>query len=280
MVALEPLRKASCVGNTVFFCSVNEEEKSRGALIRWTMGVIFGKHSKGRGLSKIERRMINAMKEKGASGKSSVKTFNSIIMMFPRIDKTFEAVRDTFKRFDKNGNGTLELEELKECFIELQVSFTDEEVKELYAESDMNANSGIDFKEFIVLLALVYLLTSPSDKSNVSSSLRCCKSRLGLAQLEESFDKIADAFVFFDKDCDGYVSKSEIVEAIGQASPGSRNADRIGLKRFEEMDWDKNVIHLEQGDSHSTFGASNPAGACKVAHPSPLTFLPVRFGQC
>ncbi|KAI5054341.1 hypothetical protein GOP47_0030766, partial [Adiantum capillus-veneris] len=243
-----------------FFCSVNEEEKSRGALIRWTMGVIFGKHSKGRGLSKIERRMINAMKEKGASGKSSVKTFNSIIMMFPRIDKTFEAVRDTFKRFDKNGNGTLELEELKECFIELQVSFTDEEVKELYAESDMNANSGIDFKEFIVLLALVYLLTSPSDKSNVSSSLRCCKSRLGLAQLEESFDKIADAFVFFDKDCDGYVSKSEIVEAIGQASPGSRNADRIGLKRFEEMDWDKNVIHLEQGDSHSTFGASNPAG--------------------
>ncbi|MCO5553194.1 hypothetical protein L7F22_006715 [Adiantum nelumboides] len=142
---------------------------------------------------------------------------------------------------DKNGNGTLELEELKDCFRELQVSFTDEEVKDLYAESDMNANSGIDFKEFIVLLALVYLLSSPNDQGTVPSSLHH-KSRLGFTQLEKSFDKIADAFVFFDKDCDGYVSKSEIVEAIGQASPGSRNADRIGLKRFEEMDWDKNGL--------------------------------------
>ncbi|MCO5599370.1 hypothetical protein L7F22_053472 [Adiantum nelumboides] len=209
---------------------------------RWIMGVLFSKHAKGRGLSKIERRMVSAMKERGASGKSSVRAFNSIIMMFPKIDKTFEAVRDTFKRFaDKNGNGTLELEELKDCFRELQVSFTDQEVKDLYAESDMNANSGIDFKEFIVLLALVYLLSSPNDQGTIPSSLHC-KSRLGFAQLEKSFDKIADAFVFFDKDCDGYVSKSEIVEAIGQASPGSRNADRIGLKRFEEMDWDKNGL--------------------------------------
>lgn len=205
------------------------------------MGVIFGKQSKGRGMSQIERKMVNAMKEKGARGNSSVRTFNSIIMMFPKIDKTFEAVRDTFKRFDKNGNGTLELEELKECFRELQVSLTEEEVKDLYAESDMNANSGIDFKEFIVLLALVYLLASHVYKSSVASNLPR-KSCLGLTQLEKSFDKIADAFVFFDKDCDGFVSKNEIVEAIGQASPGSRHADRIGLKRFEEMDWDKNGL--------------------------------------
>jgi calcium-binding protein CML len=57
---------------------------------------------------------------------------------------------------------------------------------------------------------------------------------LGLPQLEVTFDRIADAFVFFDKDGDGYVSKKEIVEAIGQASPGSRHANRIGLKRFGE----------------------------------------------
>lgn len=198
------------------------------------MGLIFGKQGKGRGLSKIEKKMVNAMKERAASGKSSLKSFNSIIMKFPKIDKTFEDVRDSFRTFDKNGNGALELEELKECFKELQVSFTDEEIKDLYAESDMNANSGIDFKEFIVLLALVYLLASPTDQSS--------KSRPGLPQLEVTFERIADAFIFFDKDGDGYVSKKEIVEAIGQASPGSRHADRIGLKRFEEMDWDKNGL--------------------------------------
>ena len=64
------------------------------------------------------------------------------------------------------------------------------------------------------------------------------KRRLGLPQLEVTFDRIADAFVFFDKDGDGFVSKKEIVEAIGQASPGSRNANKIGLKRFgEKTSW-------------------------------------------
>ena len=55
---------------------------------------------------------------------------------------------------------------------------------------------------------------------------------MGLAQLEATFDRIVDAFLFFDKDRDGYVNKKEIVEAIGQASPGSRNANTIGLRRF------------------------------------------------
>lgn len=174
------------------------------------------------------------MKERGANRKKSLKTFNSIIMMFPKIDKTFEGVRATFQRFDKDGNGTLDLGELKECFRELQVFFTDQEVQDLYAESDMDASSGIDFKEFIVLLALVYLLATPKELSS--------KCRLGLPKLEESFDRIADAFTFFDKDCDGYVSKKEIVEAIGHSSPGSRKSDRIGLKRFEEMDWDKSGL--------------------------------------
>ncbi|KAH7332477.1 hypothetical protein KP509_20G089500 [Ceratopteris richardii] len=204
------------------------------------MGAILGKHTKSHGPSKLERRMVNAMKERGTHGKNSVRTFNSIIMMFPKIDKTFEAVRTTFEKFDKNGNGTLELEELKDCFKELHITLTDEEIKDLFSESDMDASSGIDFKEFIVLLSLVHLLSSSGDKSNPFSARHGVK--LGLTELEESFDKIADTFVFFDKDCDGYVSKKEIVEAIGQSTPVARNASRIGLKRFEEMDWDKNGL--------------------------------------
>jgi Ca2+-binding EF-hand superfamily protein len=55
---------------------------------------------------------------------------------------------------------------------------------------------------------------------------------LGLEQLEVTFDQIVDAFVFFDTDGDGYVTKTEIVEVVDQASPGSRNASAIGLQRF------------------------------------------------
>ena len=63
------------------------------------MGSMLGKHRKNVGLSKLEKKMINAMKQRGATRKSSLKSFNSIIMKFATIDKTFEDVRDTFRKF-------------------------------------------------------------------------------------------------------------------------------------------------------------------------------------
>eukprot|EP00252_Welwitschia_mirabilis_P007388 TRINITY_DN18692_c0_g1_i4.p1 TRINITY_DN18692_c0_g1~~TRINITY_DN18692_c0_g1_i4.p1 ORF type:complete len:122 (+),score=33.84 TRINITY_DN18692_c0_g1_i4:203-568(+) len=96
----------------------------------------------------------------------------------------------------------------------------------------MDESKGIEFKEFIVLLCLVYFLRQPTDPNS--------NYKIGLPDLEASFDTIADAFQYFDKDGDGYVSKKEIIQAINDASPGGRDADRIGIKRFEEMDFDKN----------------------------------------
>lgn len=69
---------------------------------------------------------------------------------------------------DKDGSGTIDLEELKECFRQLKVSFSDEEVKAFHQESDMDASKGVDFKEFIVVLALVYLLGRSNAGTSVS----------------------------------------------------------------------------------------------------------------
>lgn len=198
------------------------------------MGSKVGKQKKLNGPSPIELRMVNAMRERGAAGKSSIKAFNSIIMKFPKIDATFEKVRVTFRRFDKDGSGTIDLNELKECFRQLKVSFSDEEVKAFHQESDMDSSKGVDFKEFIVVLALVYLL----GKCNEGTS----RSRIGLPELEATFDTIVDAYLFFDKDGDGYVSKAEIIAATNEFSSGKNVNDQIGIKRFEEMDWDRNGL--------------------------------------
>ena len=63
------------------------------------MGSVLGKQGKSRELSTLEKKMVNAMKERRASGKTSLKSFNSIIMKFATIDKTFEDVRDSFRKF-------------------------------------------------------------------------------------------------------------------------------------------------------------------------------------
>lgn len=69
---------------------------------------------------------------------------------------------------DKNGDGSLDMEELKQCLQELQVEYSDQEIEEFHHESDMDASHGIQFKEFIVVLALIYLLGRPTHTGVVS----------------------------------------------------------------------------------------------------------------
>lgn len=181
--------------------------------------------------SNLELKMVEALKKRATSGKSTVKNFNSVIMKFHKIDESFDKVRIVFKKYDKDSNGTIDLDELKSCFQELNVSFTYDQIKELYHECDMDENKGIDFKEFIVLLASVHLLEDQSDPAT---------KPVLLLHLQEAFNTIADAFVFFDKDKDGYVTKKEMIQSLNEASPVQETAGDIAVKRFQEMDWDRN----------------------------------------
>ncbi|XP_042488866.1 probable calcium-binding protein CML21 [Macadamia integrifolia] len=134
---------------------------------------------------------------------------------------------------DTDSNGTIDPEELKHCFHKLEISFTEEEISDLFEACDVNENMGMKFNEFIVLLCLVYLLKE--DPAALHA-----KSQMGLPDLEATFETLVDAFVFLDKNKDGYVSKNEMVQAINETSSGERSSSRIAMKRFEEMDWDRN----------------------------------------
>lgn len=58
------------------------------------------------------------------------------------------------------------------------------------------------------------------------------KPRMGMANLEATFETLADAFAFLDKNKDGLVSKSEMVEAIHETTSGERSSGRIAMRRF------------------------------------------------
>jgi hypothetical protein len=57
---------------------------------------------------------------------------------------------------------------------------------------------------------------------------------MGLGQLEPTFETLVESFVFLDKNKDGYVSKSEMIQAINETTAGERSSGRIGMKRFGE----------------------------------------------
>ncbi|XP_043700652.1 probable calcium-binding protein CML21 [Telopea speciosissima] len=182
--------------------------------------------------TKLEAKMVEAMQRRASEG-TTMKSFNRIILKFPKIDESLRKCKTIFEQFDEDSNGTIDPEELKHCFHKLEISFTEEEISDLFEACDINENMGMKFNEFIVLLCLVYLLKE--DPAALHA-----KSQMGLPDLEATFETLVDTFVFLDKNKDGYVSKNEMVQAINETNSGERSSGRIALKRFEEMDWDKN----------------------------------------
>ncbi|KAL2475937.1 putative calcium-binding protein CML21 [Abeliophyllum distichum] len=182
--------------------------------------------------TKLEAKITEAMQRRETEG-TSMKSFNSIILKFPRIDESLRKCKATFEEFDEDGNGAIDPQELKNCFHKLEINFTEEEIDDLFEACDINEDMGMNFNEFIVLLCLVYLL---KDDPTAQHAI----SRMGMPNLEATFETLVDAFVFLDKNKDGYVSKNEMVDAINETAAGERSSGRIAMKRFEEMDWDKN----------------------------------------
>ncbi|XXG80193.1 hypothetical protein AAC387_Pa09g1121 [Persea americana] len=107
--------------------------------------------------SKLEAKMIEAMRRRASEG-SAMKSFNSLILKFPKIDENLRKCKTIFEQFDEDSSGAIDPEELKHCFRKLEISFSDEEISDLFEACDINANMGMKFNEFIVLLCLVYLL--------------------------------------------------------------------------------------------------------------------------
>ncbi|XP_077237482.1 putative calcium-binding protein CML21 [Tasmannia lanceolata] len=182
--------------------------------------------------SKLEAKMVEAMQRRASEG-TAMKSFNSLILKFPKIDESLRTCKSIFEQFDEDSNGTIDPEELKHCFHKLEISFSEEEISDLFEACDISESMGMKFNEFIVLLCLVYLLKD--DPTALQA-----KSRMGLPNLEATFETLVDAFAFLDKNKDGHVSKNEMVQAINETTSGERSSGRIAMKRFEEMDWDRN----------------------------------------
>ncbi|XP_020276748.1 probable calcium-binding protein CML21 isoform X1 [Asparagus officinalis] len=182
-------------------------------------------------VSKLEAKMVEAMRERALKG-TSMKSFNSIILKFPKIDESLRKCKTIFQEFDEDSNGTIDKQELHHCFKKLEINFSEDETDDLFEACDMNEDMGINFNEFIVLICLVYLLKEPSAAQE--------KYQMGFPDLQATFETLVNTFVFLDKNRDGYVSRTEMVQAINETTTGERSSGRIAMKRFEEMDWDKN----------------------------------------
>ncbi|KAL0443213.1 UNVERIFIED_CONTAM: putative calcium-binding protein CML21 [Sesamum latifolium] len=191
------------------------------------MGGVVGKNESPKAAvseTKLEARINEAIRRREVEG-STIKSFNSIILKFPKIDRSLRKCKATFEDFDEDGNGAIDREELKRCFHKVEINFTDERL-------------------------MIYL-------RHEDPAAEHAKSRMGMLNLEATFETLVDAFVFLDKNKDGYNFYMIRTSSVQSNSNHAFNHQKpvaswnmlflftkittyLFLFFSEEMDWDKN----------------------------------------
>ena len=134
----------------------------------------------------------------------------------PMTEELISDFKDAFKTFDTDEDGYLSLKELGDLLISLGQPVTEEELREMTNEIDIEQHGTIDFKEFILLMA-----RKMRDYDNE--------------------DEYIEAFRIFDKNNDDLISKEEFKEAmtiIGQFVWGESPTDADIEYMIKEADTD------------------------------------------
>ena len=123
----------------------------------------------------------------------------SLLLKFPDLHKGFDRCREIFKACDVDDDQLISQEELQQGLRECGFSKPEDKdiISALFKSSDLDKNHTIDFKEFVVALAVLYVLKK-------------CKGlpMAGLhPQILQTFQTVLDSFLFFDKDHSGLLNK-------------------------------------------------------------------------
>ena len=125
--------------------------------------------------------------------------------------------RNAFDMFDKKKIGIITLKELSNVIRSLNLDPTEEEIKEMIDEVDLDGNGEIDFEEFVTLM----------------------NRRSKQTDMEE---ELFNAFKVLDKEGNGLISITELRHLMGNP----KNEDEIDELLYENDGDEDGLINYEE----------------------------------
>jgi len=188
----------------------------------------------------LDAQLVAALKRKGAERKAAghtLKSLDVVLLRLPALRALLNSCRGVFAASHADGVAGIRLDEFQQHAAQaLQLHLPPEQLQAVFAEADLDGDRLIDFKEFIVLVVLCWLLRPASEPD------------AGLAALHPALETLLDAFLLFDRRGRGLVTRADVdavlrggggdAHAHAPATPRGGGAGHSASRRFSEMDLD------------------------------------------
>lgn len=183
----------------------------------------------------LDDKLAELLKKRAARSQVKASSFNKLLLRFGHLNRGFAKCKSVFHNLDSDGNDSIDLQELAVGCNKLGFDIDSDVVNKVFQASDLDGNKVIDFREFIVVLAVLYMIsTENGDKITLLDQ-----------DIIKSFNIAQETFCFFDASGDGFMDRLEVTAVLLEGDKGGKQLEGVAMKgtigkRFEELDWDNN----------------------------------------
>ena len=148
---------------------------------------------------------------------------SDVVAKFRAIRKTVKDVQNAFKQFDRDGDGSIDKNELTQGLSQVG-NFTRQDIDTLFAAGDVDGDGKIDYEEFIALMC-------PS-ASDIIEKFRA-KYR--------NVNDVKAAFKRFDRNGDGALEKGELCDALKSSGESYSDVEVDAIFSLGDVDGDGEI---------------------------------------
>jgi len=122
-----------------------------------------------------------------------IPSVSDVVAKFRYAHRSVKDVKTAFKKYDGNGDGSIDRGELNKALTNYKLNFSDQEVDVIFKAGDLDGDGEIDYEEFMWLMC--------PDASTIIRKFR---------DTYKTLNEVKAAFKKFDKNRDGALNKDEI----------------------------------------------------------------------